>query len=234
MKNSGLLYTRSMKLGEPGRAARDLADFIHNVAFRGVGNLVVMAPRNLAIQMFNLDHPIDWIKSRHRQRQDWRAENGRPVSYAQEIARLAETAAAAEALLRQRRIEVDAQPAAGDESQRTSQEDATFESQHATEVDSSAFDDDMIQRSLEDLLDSAPLQAINEGVDPDWVRDIIVALTEYNDTDEDSMRRLEAAISAYNDVADRVDAKISEAGAPGAVPLPNEIKAAWDSVRHGS
>ena len=86
MNNYGFRYTREMTPAE--RSARNLADAGHNVG-RTVANAVVMAPRNLVIQTFNLDHPIKWIKSRHQQRQDWRSQpdNELGVTYGQELSR---------------------------------------------------------------------------------------------------------------------------------------------------
>lgn len=74
MSNNPFLYTnRDMSLGQ--RAVRGIKDASHN-AGRSIANALVMAPWKLVNQIFNPDHPVEWIKSRHAQRMEARSQNG--------------------------------------------------------------------------------------------------------------------------------------------------------------
>lgn len=74
MSNNPFLYTnRDMTLGQ--RTVRGMKDVGHN-AGRSIVNAVVMAPWKLVNQIFNPNHPIEWIKSRHEQRMEKRFDNG--------------------------------------------------------------------------------------------------------------------------------------------------------------
>jgi hypothetical protein len=92
--NSSNRYT-GYNMTRSQRAARNLADVGHNIA-RSVANVVVIKPQRLVSQMFNLNHHVDYISSRHQRRVDQRIAGSQPAHSAQKAALDAQNAQQAE------------------------------------------------------------------------------------------------------------------------------------------
>jgi hypothetical protein len=76
--NSSNRYT-GYNMTRSQRVARDVADVSQNVV-RTVANTVAIKPQRLVSQIFNLNHHVDYISSRHQQRVDKRIAARQPVN----------------------------------------------------------------------------------------------------------------------------------------------------------
>jgi hypothetical protein len=92
--NSSNLY-RNYNMTRSHGAGRDVGDIAQNIVRTPV-NVLVIAPARLVNQIFNLNHQIDYIRSRHERRVDKRIADEVPLTSAEKAALDAQQALLAE------------------------------------------------------------------------------------------------------------------------------------------